>query len=69
MRNSTGAPVWARDDAAEVVVIAKAMAARKRILMVLTRCLMLNPSLRAQRSNPSRGVKKEWIASSLRSSQ
>jgi hypothetical protein len=27
------------------------------------------PSLRAQRSNPSRRGKKEWIASSLRSSQ
>src|SRR6266700_4141956 len=27
------------------------------------------PSLRAQRSNPSRHAKKEWIASSLRSSQ
>jgi hypothetical protein len=25
------------------------------------------PSLRAKRSNPSRGPKKEWIASSLRS--
>ena len=29
----------------------------------------LQPSLRAQRSNPSRLSKKEWIASSLRSSQ
>ena len=29
----------------------------------------LVPSLRAKRSNPSRGVKKAWIASSLRSSQ
>jgi hypothetical protein len=27
------------------------------------------PSLRAKRSNPSRYDKKEWIASSLRSSQ
>jgi hypothetical protein len=27
------------------------------------------PSLRAKRSNPSRHGKKEWIASSLRSSQ
>jgi hypothetical protein len=27
------------------------------------------PSLRAKRSNPSRNKKKEWIASSLRSSQ
>jgi hypothetical protein len=27
------------------------------------------PSLRAKRSNPSRRKKKEWIASSLRSSQ
>jgi hypothetical protein len=27
------------------------------------------PSLRAKRSNPSRHEKKEWIASSLRSSQ
>jgi hypothetical protein len=32
---------------------------------------MVNPlsSLRAQRSNPSLHTKKEWIASSLRSSQ
>ena len=28
-----------------------------------------HPSLRAKRSNPSHGTKKEWIASSLRSSQ
>jgi hypothetical protein len=27
------------------------------------------PSLRAKRSNPSGGIKKEWIASSLRFSQ
>ena len=32
-------------------------------------CALLRPSLRAQRSNPSRLAKKEWIASSLRSSQ
>jgi hypothetical protein len=31
------------------------------------RCVL--SSLRAQRSNPSRGAKEEWIASSLRSSQ
>src|SRR5258705_1096177 len=41
------------------------LAPRDRVLMFEIR----KPSLRAQRSNPSRRAKEEWIASSLRSSQ
>jgi hypothetical protein len=35
----------------------------------LREAIHASPSLRAQRSNPSRRAKKDWIASSLRSSQ
>jgi hypothetical protein len=38
-------------------------------IVVVSPDLDLTPSLRAKRSNPLRHEKKEWIASSLRSSQ
>jgi hypothetical protein len=39
------------------------------VAALLAMTVQQSPSLRAQRSNPSRRAKKEWIASSLRSSQ